>query len=86
MIECNSTSKMVYQQLREDQCCEPRDKRENGHASILNRWLRILRNILTYTEANAHKYDRYQPVPLGGGSIMFIRYEPESIFREGKRP
>ena len=84
MVECNSTPRTVYQQLREDQCREPRDKRENGHAPVLNRWQRMLKNISTYAEANAHKYDRYQPVLLGGGSYMFIRSEPESIFREGK--
>lgn len=84
MVECKSTPRMAYQRLREDQYCEPHDKCENGHASVLSRWQRILKNISAYAEADAHKYDSYEPVLLGGGSFMFIRCEPGSIFREGK--
>ena len=84
MIECNSRSRILYQQLREDQCGEACGQPEHGYASVLNRLQRILKSISTYTEANVHSHNGYEAVPLGGGSYMFIRCEPESIFREGK--
>ena len=85
MVEYGSTAKLVGQQLKEEWVSEPRESREKGRASILDRWLQILKNILGYyAEANVHKYDRYEPVLLSGGSFMFIRCEPEAIFREGK--
>ena len=84
MVEYGSTSRLVGQQIGEKRVGEPRESSEKGRVFILDRWQQILKNILGYAEANAHKYDRYEPVLLGGGSYMFIRCEPESIFREGK--
>ena len=85
MVECGSTAKLVGQQLKEERVSEPRESREQGRTSILYRWQQIFKNILGYyAEANVHKYDRYEPVLLGGGSYMFIRCEPESVFREVK--
>jgi hypothetical protein len=84
MVEYGSTAKLVGQQLGEERVYKPRENCEKDRASILDRWQQILKNISGYAEANVYKYDRYAPVLLGGGSIMFIRCEPESSFREGK--
>jgi hypothetical protein len=84
MVECNATSKMVYQKVRKEHCCEPHDSCGNSHVSVLNKWQQIFRDILAHAEPNAHKYDGFEPVLLGGGSTMFIRCDSESIFREGK--
>jgi hypothetical protein len=84
MVEYGSTAKLVGQQLGEERVSEPRENREKGRASILDSWQQMFENILAYAKVNAHKYDRYEPALLGGGSIMFIRCESESIFREGK--
>lgn len=84
MVECKSTPRTAYQRLREDQCCEPHDKCENGRVSVLSRWQQMVKNILIYAGANGPKYDKYEPVLLGGGSFMFVRCDPEAIFREGK--
>jgi hypothetical protein len=87
MVECNSTSKMVCQRIREDWTSQSRDCCENSRTSKLSRWQQILATISAYAEANTRKYDKYdkyEPVLLGGGSYMLIRCDPESIFREEK--
>ena len=84
MVECKIAPTMIEQQIRREQCCEPRAERENGQVSVLNRVQQILKNLSDYGEINTHKHNNYEPVLLGGGSYMFVRCEPEAIFREGK--
>ncbi len=84
MVECNSPSTIIYQEVGNDQCCEIHNSCESSRVPVLKRWRRVLKNILAYTRATHHQNDKYQPVLLGGGSCMLVRCEPEAIFREGK--
>ena len=84
MVECNCTPSTVYQQVGKDQCNESHDSCAKNRVSVFSRLQQIFHNVLPFGEANAHKHDGYDPVLLGGGSVMHIRSEPESMFREGK--
>lgn len=84
MVECNCTSSTVFQQVGKNQCNESHDSCDNNRVSVFNRWRQMFQNIWADAKVGVYKHDGYESVPLGGGSVMHIRCEPEAIFREGK--